>query len=332
MRKLPPALILFLPLMLLLWQPAPPANSGTIPPPLPPYQRILFVGNSITAHDPDLSLGWFWYHGMAATQADLDYVHQVQLGLAVRQGFVPEIEILSADVNRFQNAADVDGRTLDMDRYVWEFAPDLVIVVIGDNAAANAPYADWIYAYNKVIEWTPNAYHIAAGLWATEADGREQLLQQAAAETGMVYVPIRDLHTMATEANEFAHGGVRWHPGNEGMRLIAGRILGAVPIATPTATVTNTPTETATATSTPTFTETPTPTSTATETPTGALTSTATATGASTPTDTPTATLTPTETSTGTLAPTSTPTETPTAPPVVDAPTPMSVYLPLMRK
>lgn len=329
LRTISPLLLI---LLLLFLRPSLPANSGTIPPPPPPFHRVLFVGNSITAHDPDLSLGWFWFHGMAASQADLDYVHQVQLMLAVRQGFVPEIEILSADVNRFQNAADVDGRTLDMDRYVWEFNPDLVIVVMGDNAALDAPYSDWLYAYNKVIEWTPNAYHIAAGLWAVEEDGREQLLMQAAAETGMVYVPIRDLHTSVTEANEFAHGGVRWHPGNEGMRLIAGRILGAVPIATPTATMTNTPTETATATSTPTFTEMPTPTSTATETPT----STATVTGTSTPTDTPTptgtptGTLAPTETPTGTLAPTS----APTPPPIVVAPTPtpMSVYLPLMAR
>lgn len=259
-------LLLFVFLLALISPATSPANSGTLPPPPPPYQRILFVGNSITVHDVDRSIGWFWVHGMAASQADLDYVHQVQLMLTLRQGFVPEIEILSADINRFQNSADVDGRTIDMDRYVWEFAPDLVIVVMGDNAAVGAPYADWIYAYNKVIEWTPGAYHIATGLWATEADGREQLLMQAAAETGMVYVPIRDLHTMATEANEFAHGGVRWHPGNEGMRLIAQRILGAVPVATPTATPTDTPTETATATDTPTSTLTPT--STPTETPT----------------------------------------------------------------
>lgn len=330
MRKISLVLILLLSLALLLYRPASPATGGTLPPPMPPYQRILFVGNSITAHDPDLSLGWFWFHGMAASQADLDYVHQVQLGLAVRQGFVPEIEILSADVNRFQNAADVDGRTLDMDRYVWEFNPDLVIVVMGDNAALDAPYSDWLYAYNKVLEWTPNAYHIATGLWAVEEDGREQLLMQAAAETGMVYVPIRDLHTTETEANEFAHGGVRWHPGNEGMRLIAGRILSAVPMATPTATVTNTPTETATATDTPTPTSTPTETSTSTATATGTFTPTDTP----TPTETPTATLAPTKTPTGTLAPTSAPTETPTAPPIVVAPTPtvMSVYLPLMAR
>ena len=273
------------------------ATSGTIPP-TPPFHRILFVGNSITAHDPDLSLGWPWYHGMAATQPDLDYAHQVWAMLAAQQGFVPEMEILSADINRFQNAADVDGRTLDADRYVWEFNPDLVIVVMGDNAAVGAPYADWLYAYSKVIEWTPNAYHIATGIWAVEEDGREELLQQAVAETGMVYVPIRDLHTNETEANEFWHGGVRWHPNNLGMRRIAERILAEVPVATPTPTVTHTPTETATQTGTPTVTPTPTNTPTATE----------------TATSTPTATLLP-----PTVVPTNMPVST------------VAVYLPVAR-
>ena len=278
--------------------PSQPAASGTIPPSQPPYQRVLFVGNSITAHDPDLSIGWFWFHGMAATQPDLDYAHQVWAMLAARQGVVPEMEILSADINRFQNAADVDGRTLDADRHVWEFNPDLVVVVMGDNAALDAPYSDWLYAYNKVIEWTPGAYHIAVGLWATDVDGREELLMRAVSETGMIYVPIHDLHTSETEANQFAHGGVRWHPNNLGMKRIAQRILAEVPLATPTPTVTHTPTETTTATSTPTVTLTPTNTPTATE----------------TATNTPTPTLLP-----PTVAPTNTPVST------------VAVYLPVAR-
>lgn len=207
-------------------------NSGTIPvtePKSPTSIRIAFFGNSITAHDPDPTIGWYWYHGMAATQPDQDYVHQVQLGMAAALGVVPEIEIVSGDINRHWDASDVDGRTMDMDTTVAEFDPTIVVVAMGDNATLDTPSADWLRIYRQIVAWTPGARtRIAVGLWATPSDVREQIVQQVAAETGMIYVPISDLHvvgvTDGTPSN-FLHGGVRWHPGNEGMRLIAQRIL-----------------------------------------------------------------------------------------------------------
>jgi len=38
-------------------------------------KRILFVGNSITIHDPEESIGWYGQWGMAASKKENDYVH-----------------------------------------------------------------------------------------------------------------------------------------------------------------------------------------------------------------------------------------------------------------
>ena len=207
------------------------ATAGTMPQ-TPQPLRIAFFGNSITAHDPDRANGWYWFHGMAATQPDRDYVHQVQLMLAAQTGSIPEIEIVSADINRAWDSTDVDGRTLDMDTTVWVFDPDIVIVVMGDNASLDTPQSEWLRIYQQIVEWTPSATkRIAVGLWQNPPDSREQMVIEAAEATGMVYVAIHDLHIEGVTdgtPHGYLHGGVRWHPGNEGMRLIAERILAAI--------------------------------------------------------------------------------------------------------
>ena len=209
------------------------ADAGTIPQ-MPPPLRIAFFGNSITAHEPNITeQQWPWFHGMAATQPDLDYVHRVQLGMAARLSVVPEIEIVSADINRMTPPLDlVSGETLDGDRMVWEFAPDIVVIAMGDNASLDTPQSEWLRIYQQIVEWTPSATkRIAVGLWQNPPDSREQMVIEAAEATGMVYVAIHDLHVEGVTdgtPHGYLHGGVRWHPGNEGMRLIAERILAAI--------------------------------------------------------------------------------------------------------
>lgn len=196
--------------------------------------RGLFIGNSIMAHDP--SDAWPWYWGMGATAADLDYVHRVQLGLAARCGIVPEIKLLSADVNRAWDASDVDGRTMDMESTAWDFSPDFVVVQMGDNAPLVPDVTAWLAIMRKIVTWTPTATRrIAVGLWAipTEGDLRETAVINIAGETGvnMTYVKIHDLHMVGVSdgtPHGYTDGGVLWHPGNRGMGPIGDRILAAV--------------------------------------------------------------------------------------------------------
>jgi hypothetical protein len=195
----------------------------------PVYQRILFIGNSLTIAHPAPELGWAWMWGMAASQADKDFIHQMQLALAAQQGNVPEIGIISADLHRWSS---VTPDIMFRGQTVQEFAPDLVIVQMGEHATANTPYADYLTAYSQIVSWAPDARFIAVGIWGGPLDDvRGQNVKQVAAATGMQYVKIRDLHTPENEATQYDDRGVAWHPNDAGHYLIAERILHALQFA-----------------------------------------------------------------------------------------------------
>lgn len=187
------------------------------------YQRILCVGNSITLARPNESIGWHGLWGMAADQADQDWCHQLHSGLAAKQGFVPELAIISADVNRWETVEPV---ALFRDITVQEYDPDLVVVQMGDNSSPEPPYEFWRAIYAEARTWAPDARYIAIGLWGQKVgDVREDYIKRAANESGMEYIYIRDLHTPESVASQYEHDGVAWHPNSKGMKEIAGRIL-----------------------------------------------------------------------------------------------------------
>lgn len=190
-------------------------------PQLDMIDRILFIGNSITLTMPNPEMGWFLSCGATVTQCDLDYVHRLQLGIAARQGVIPEIRIIQTGGDLYPQG------TLET---VQEWQPDLIIFQIGDNAPPE-PGA-WLEQYAALSEAAEGIKIVAVGVWAND-DPRDGYIQQAARNAGMIYARISDLHTEDTEAwsqceAEFCHAGLYWHPGNEGMTMIAGRILQAL--------------------------------------------------------------------------------------------------------
>lgn len=195
-------------------------------PTCPTYHRILFIGNSITLSSPSTALEWPGYWGMAASQADKDWPHQLWASLAAKQGFVPEIAFLRADIHSW---AGVTGVLAFRNVSVQEFAPDLVIVQMGDNSQPSFPAEQWLDAYADIKAWTPNARHLALGVWAPNTPYKEANVQQAATETGMQYVRINDLHVYGvTDARHYTKPGVGWHPGDLGHLRIAERVVDAL--------------------------------------------------------------------------------------------------------
>jgi hypothetical protein len=195
------------------------------PAPATTYSRILFVGNSLTVHYPNPALDWPYLHGMAASQTDRDYVHQVQLKLAALQGTTPEIAIVSADINRWDR---VTGRTVT-GGLASEFGADLVVVQMGDNSTPEVPIEQWEEAYKTIRTWSPNARFIALGVWAPNVGWKEENVRRAALAAGMEFVSIRDLHIFGvTDARQHTAPGVGWHPNDLGMDLISQRSVEAL--------------------------------------------------------------------------------------------------------
>lgn len=202
--------VVFLPLVL---------SSGNIQ----QIQRITFIGNSITQAGNMPSYGWYGYWGVAASQADKDYVHRVQLGVAARQGSIPEIQIINSDLHL------IDTQTYTE---VVMFAPDLIVVEMGDNASTELPQATYDDAYNTIRRAAPNARIIATGLWhGAMSDVREVRIQAAALSNGMEFVSIADLGTDANQVHSegrCSNYAVCWHPGDAGMQAIADRLLATI--------------------------------------------------------------------------------------------------------
>lgn len=192
-------------------------GAGTIP--QPEFQRVMFIGNSLTRHQPLASIDWTPTWGMAATQPDRDYVHRVQLGITARQGSIPEIFITRADIP-FPDA--------DLSQKIRAFDPDLIIIQMGNNAATWTPIDDWRPIYQQIASATKGQI-IVVGLWAASPDDiREMHAMQMATEISAGFVPIWDIYSDATNGiadGIYTHPGILWHPGDAGMALIANRIL-----------------------------------------------------------------------------------------------------------
>ena len=74
-------------------------------------QRILFVGNSITLHNPSPKIGWTGKWGMAASAESKDYVHLVVQALEKKSGHKPEFRVVNvAEFERGSATYDIAAK------------------------------------------------------------------------------------------------------------------------------------------------------------------------------------------------------------------------------
>lgn len=180
------------------------------------FTRILFVGNSITFHEPLRSHTGTW--GMAASAADRDFVHRVQLQLAAQTGVIPEIATERWDVSWDSAAALAKAQ---------QFAPTLVIVQVGDNAPqdmSHAAYVDILADFLRSVQGDGRTV-VLAGVWYSAE--REAWSSEVAQTLGLRFAPLRDIHSMDTIADPdcWDTDPICSHPGDAGMAQIAQRIV-----------------------------------------------------------------------------------------------------------
>ncbi|MCB1204279.1 MAG: SGNH/GDSL hydrolase family protein [Verrucomicrobiae bacterium] len=199
------------------------------------YQRVLFLGNSITKHGPKADIDWTGDWGMAASSAEKDYVHLVISGLATRNGTHPEVRVRNiADFERSHADYDVAGK---LGEFI-DFHPDLIILAIGENVPAPKDDSAVTTFRNEVIRLlktiqgdTGATIVVRSGFWANEA--KDRALAEASSSVGGVFVDLsalsKDESLYARSEREFKHAGVANHPGDKGMAAIASAILAALP-------------------------------------------------------------------------------------------------------
>jgi alpha-galactosidase len=102
---------------------------------LTPYKappKILFVGNSITAHGRKESIGWYADCGMAASERSKDYVHT--LASMLRED-MPDLEMDYVNIAATENAFWNYGQTLSIPSVTEKIKanPDVIVFAIGAN-------------------------------------------------------------------------------------------------------------------------------------------------------------------------------------------------------
>ena len=188
-------------------------------------QRILFLGNSITRHEPNEDIGWSYNHGMSASKPENDYVHRVIASLPDDNAYCT-CQVFEWEYNHyFQNEFSRFEEARD-------FGADIIVARFVENCQKrNYDPVEFERGYRALLDYyNPSGKAkivYSSGFWKHPAD---PIIEKIAKENGMPYVFLGDLG----EKDEmkalglFWHSGVAVHPGDAGMAEIANRIIKAI--------------------------------------------------------------------------------------------------------
>ena len=188
--------------------------------------RIMFVGNSVTKHEPKPDIGWEGRWGMAASAMDKDYVHRT-VARVEETGVSAAYCIVQAAI------WERTYRDCDYDKHFGParaFKPDIIICVI----SANIPDAE--FEHEAFVENMGKLHrYLADGcdvkiIQTSSAFNNERksvAIEDYMNRVGGDYVYISDLPK--SEENlaigKFWHSGIQYHPGDLGMDRISERIF-----------------------------------------------------------------------------------------------------------
>tara|TARA_R110002095_G_scaffold214916_3_gene207889 strand:+ start:223 stop:948 length:726 start_codon:yes stop_codon:yes gene_type:complete len=200
----------------------------------PRFEKILFLGNSITLHGPSTKIGWEGNWGMAASALEKDYVHIVTRSLAESSGSTPKM--LAKNIAAFERQyATYDLKQNLQDAF--DFKPDLVVLAIGENvpkldsAEAKAQFQSSVTKLLKEAKSDNGPTIIVRSCFWTDP-AKDEALRQACQQAGGVFVDIsslgKDEANYARSERDIPHAGVAVHPGDQGMQAIAAAILKAL--------------------------------------------------------------------------------------------------------
>ena len=191
--------------------------------------KVMFIGNSITRHEPKEEIGWLNDWGMAASDISKDYVH-VAVRL-IEEKLRQPVNYCIVHLSNWEKNYWEDER-LEKFAAAREYQADIVVFRIGENCWAVRdklgtyelfPHFDTMARY---FVSNPNANVIMTSLF-WPFDPVDEVIEKTAAKNGYTYVKMNDLGRRedTRAVGQFWHTGVADHPNDYGMRLIAERIV-----------------------------------------------------------------------------------------------------------
>jgi len=185
------------------------------------FDRILFLGNSITLHPPKADIGWEWNWGMAASAQEKDYVH-----------------ILMRQIRQVHAAAQFMVRNIyDFETQYWDydlthlqeqrdFSSSCLVIRIGENVdGQQVKTKNFEYYLDQMIHYVNpgDAGQVICTNCFWDSPAVSAILEAVARKNGYLFADIR--HLGQDERNmaigQFWHEGVAHHPSDRGMAEIA---------------------------------------------------------------------------------------------------------------
>ncbi|MBU1371287.1 MAG: SGNH/GDSL hydrolase family protein [Bacteroidetes bacterium] len=185
------------------------------------FNRVLILGNSITFHKADESLGWKNNWGMAASVQDSDYVHILTRKFKIEN---PEVNLKYINFSQFEN--EYEKYSLNNIDSLKQFKPNLLILRIGENVNVNKiEINDFSAHYKDLIKYFQNnnpslKVICVSNFWRSPEV--EDIIKKSANSEGASYVSLSHLDKEEFTAwGLFNNPAVGSHPGNKGMKAIA---------------------------------------------------------------------------------------------------------------
>lgn len=181
--------------------------------------RVLFVGNSITRHDPKPSIGWYRDCGMEASCLENDYVHQTEKLIREK---CPDAVFGICHVSDFERGFDT---MTDLEREfagAAEFKGDIIVMFFGANVPSNKiDTPEKARAYTDAYENLRNTLAGERDVKVYHVEGfydkpvQDKAKREIAEKYGDTYISLGEIPKTREYRGHFNH------PNDEGMAAIA---------------------------------------------------------------------------------------------------------------
>lgn len=191
--------------------------------------KFLFAGNSITLHGVCGEIGWNGEWGMAASARENDYVHILMA--KIRQKY-PDAAFCICQVAEWERRYKTGEETYKYYENAKNFCADVIIARFVENCPSECfdgtLFKEKYAGLLNFLDKSGKAKKIiTTSFWRHPGDAA---IAEYARENGYPLVPLGDLGEKdeMKAVGLFEHLGVANHPGDEGMKNIAERILTAL--------------------------------------------------------------------------------------------------------
>jgi len=202
-----------------------------------PVHSVLFVGDSITRHGEQPSIGWLHTAGMAASTSEKDYVHLFLDDLTDNYSCGP----VDFDINTAGGAGALNDRVDSTIALLKKKKYSLVVVQLGEHDVTPNGAADFRARYKnflRLIKSEQASIGIACiGLWMPYRSSEENkkytgiaadytdAISSACRESNGVYVDVSDIAGDLSKRGSGESNGVKWHPNDQAHKIYAQRLM-----------------------------------------------------------------------------------------------------------